>query len=598
MLSANEPYLNLEAIPAPLANFEEKSRVSKKEDKRVIEHLEALVASGLNFTRLLDLDKVLQLIADTAREFIHSTYAALAIVDEQGVITSFITSGLSDQEREKIGELPHGHGLLGVLIHQSQPLRVGDMSTDPRRSGFPANHPKMTSLLGVPVSVQGRVVGDLYLSDKIGSKEFSLDDQWWATRFARQAAVAVENANLYKKAQLAQQRAQTLTELISALNHSIEPEELFEQITRASSQLLELPAAALYLLDSQSPQFVLQAQIGLQLEPGEPSSLPLEGSIAGRVLEQGGTITVADTGLLPEIFFLPMPNGVLPRGLLAVPIRPHQQIIGVIEGYSAQPRHFSLEEVGLLEAFAAQAALTLEKAQLYKQKEEFLSMMAHDLRAPLTAIKLSSGLLQAHLPPDLPELLSRLVNNINHNSERLNNLVDDLLDLMRLEQGQMRLITETVEIGQLIVEALNNLLPLFEEKKQTLNFERPQLEYYAEVDRHRFEQVLVNIVANAHKYTPEGGVIRVELEATNQQLVLAIEDSGPGIPPEEQRRIFERYYRRALHEQARGTGGSGLGLTIARYLIELHKGKLWVESEVGQGSTFFIQLPLTQTLAC
>ena len=126
-----------------------------------IKQLEALTRANVAMSSELDLVTVLQNIADIARDFAHSRYAAIGIVDAQGVITEFITSGLSKAEREKIGELPQGHGLLGVLIKQERPLRVKDMSKDPRRSGFPTNHPPMTSLLGVPVSIHARLVGYL-----------------------------------------------------------------------------------------------------------------------------------------------------------------------------------------------------------------------------------------------------------------------------------------------------------------------------------------------------------------------------------------------------------------------------------------------------
>jgi adenylate cyclase len=592
-MNADEPQSTLKNELAEFANSGDEPAIAP-EDSAILPHLQALVNASLQVTSALDLDKVLQRIADTARDFAGAAYAALGIVDEQGIITSFITSGISPEEREKIGEPPRGHGLLGVLIKQGKPLRVSDISKDTRRSGFPPNHPVMTSLLGVPVSLQGRIVGDLYLTDKIGKDEFSAQDEWWVTLFAQQAAVAVENAWLYKKAREAQQRSQTLAELTSALNRSIEPEELFQQITQASSRLLELPAA-LFVLDRSQAHFVLQAQSGLL--PGAEGNgfLPLQGSIAGQVLEEGKTVAITDTSTLPQTFFLPLENGVLPQALLVVPIRQYEHINGVIEVYSAHPRAFSAEEISLLEAFAGQASLALEKAQLYKQKEEFLSMIAHDLRAPLTAIKMSVGLLESNLSRDLPVLLSRLVSNINRNSERLGNLLNDLLDLMRLEQGRMELTTEPVEIGELVGLAINNLLPLFEEKQQTLTFNKPEKDRWVQVDRHRFEQALVNLLTNANKYTPGGGKVEVTLQYEPDWVVITIKDSGPGIPPDEQNRIFDRYYRQAMHEQTNETAGTGLGLPIARYLVELHGGKLWVESEVGQGSRFFIKLPLAKS---
>jgi signal transduction histidine kinase len=395
-----------------------------KTEAAIFQRLEALSNAILAISTVSDLNAVLQSIADNARQFGNSAYAALGIVNEQGVITAFITSGISQQDREKIGEPPTGHGLLGVLIKQGKPLRVKDMSKDARKSGFPPHHPPMTSLLGVPVSVQGRIVGDLYLTDKIGADEFSEAEEWWLTLFARQAAVAVE------------------------------------------------------------------------------------------------------------------------------------------------------------------------KARLAQYKEEFLSMIAHDLRAPLTAIKMSAGLLEASLPHDLPPALIRLASNLKRNSERMSGMLEDLLELTRLEQGQVQLKWERLEMGEVAAAMVASLLPVFEEKQQTLLYERPSQEHWLRADRHRLEQVLVNLLINAHKYTPSGGKVHLKLEQAVENLLISIIDTGKGIPPEEQPRIFNRFYRRLVDEQNMETSGSGLGLPIARQLIELHGGKLWVESVVGEGSTFFIKLPL------
>ena len=568
-------------------------------DNPLIRRLQTISNAFVTISSELDLDRVLQRIADTAREVAQARYAALGVVDEAGVIISFITSGLSTEEREKIGDLPRGHGLLGVLIKQGQPLRVPKISDDPRSCGFPPNHPPMDSLLGVPVSLKDRIVGDLYMTDKQGATEFTAEDQWWLTLFARQAAVAIENADLYQRARMAQERAQTLAELTSQLNRSIKPAELFVQITQATRQLLQLPASALYLLNAQRNYFKFETQFGMQLDQDKELGLPLQGSIAGRVLVNNRSVVIADTNQLSQIFFLHLDTGQLPGAMLVVPIRQNGIITGVLEAYADRPRQFSLEEIALLEAFADQAALALEKAQLYQQKEEFLSMTSHDLRAPLTAIKLSAGLLEANLPANLPPALRQLATNINRNSERLDNLIRDLLDLTRLEQGSLQLKPNQLELGKLVNTTLETLAPLYNEKKQALQFHQPEQAYWIEADRHRLEQALVNLLVNANKYTPAGGQVKVSLEAASDQqaVKVLIEDSGPGIPLEEQSQIFDRYYRRSLHEQNAETTGSGLGLPIARWLIELHGGQLNVESDPTSqpGSCFVIQLPLVKS---
>lgn len=562
----------------------------------IIGRLQAISNAFVAITSELDLDVVLQKIADTARDVGQARYAALGVVDDTGLITSFITSGISKEQRELLGEPPQGHGLLGVLIKQGQPLRIPVIAEDPRSCGFPPNHPPMISLLGVPVSVQNRITGDLYLTDKIGAAAFSAEDEWWLTIFARQAAIAIENARLYKKARLAQQRAQTLAELTSQLNQSIRPQELFQQITRAASALLELPAAALFLLDQTRSRFDFEAEVGLRklTRHSLDNSLPIQGSVAGQVLEKGTAVIIEDKAELKIRDFIQLANGEQPKAMLMVPIRRSNQVNGVIAVYDSRPHQFSSEEQKLIQVFADQAALVLEKVQLYQQKEEFLSMTAHDLRAPLTAIKMSAGLLQVSLPPGLPAPLTQLVTNIGRNSERLNTMLEDLLDFSRLEQGRIILNPERLELVEALAAAIRTLAPLFEEKGQPIELRRPGQALWVRADRNRLEQALVNLLTNANKYSPEGGRIATSFAFEPGFVTVEIEDNGPGIPKEEQNLVFNRYYRRAVHDHSRVATGTGLGLPIARSLVELHNGKLWVESEPGQGSTFKLKLPLVQ----
>ena len=163
--------------------------------------LAALDAATRGIAGVLDVDRVLQLITDRVRELARAQYAALGIVDQDGLIERFITSGIGRGERERIGALPHGHGLLGVIVRESRPLRIPDIGTDPRSYGFPTNHPPMHSLLGVPITAKGRSIGRLYLTNKQPSGEFSADDERLVEMFALHAGIAIDNARLHEQVQ-------------------------------------------------------------------------------------------------------------------------------------------------------------------------------------------------------------------------------------------------------------------------------------------------------------------------------------------------------------------------------------------------------------
>jgi signal transduction histidine kinase len=169
--------------------------------RRAEAHLAALDVAVQGISGALALETVLQLIVDRVRELAEARYAALGIARPDGVIERFITSGLTQEERERIGALPRGHGLLGLIIREGQTFRIPDIARDERRHGFPPNHPEMHSFLGVPVKVKGQPVGDLYLTNRQGAAEFGADDQTLVERFAAHAGLAIENARLSERVQ-------------------------------------------------------------------------------------------------------------------------------------------------------------------------------------------------------------------------------------------------------------------------------------------------------------------------------------------------------------------------------------------------------------
>ena len=202
--------VKLDAPPAAVFSVDECARGleivigsawSEARAGQATEELAAMDTATRGIAGVLDLDRVLQLITDRVRELAHAQYAALGIVDQEGGIERFITSGVSRTERERIGPLPHGHGLLGVIVASSRPLRIHDIATDPRRYGFPAHHPEMHSLLGVPIGAKGRSIGRLYLTNKLPSGDFSDDDERLVEMFALHAGIAIENARLHEQVQ-------------------------------------------------------------------------------------------------------------------------------------------------------------------------------------------------------------------------------------------------------------------------------------------------------------------------------------------------------------------------------------------------------------
>jgi PAS domain S-box-containing protein len=233
--------------------------------------------------------------------------------------------------------------------------------------------------------------------------------------------------------------------------------------------------------------------------------------------------------------------------------------------------------------------VTAQRA-LERQKNEFLSNVSHDLRTPVAAIKASIGVVLANEPPGMPEPLHRMLVNIDLAADRMASLVADLLELARLQAGRIQLQLGRCDLCALAHHAAAVIEPLAETRGQRVDVQVPDEPLVVLADADRLERALLNLLTNAHKYGPEGGTISLRLEERPGEARFAVADDGPGIPAAEHERIFERFYRPET-EASRRNQGAGLGLPIARAMVELHGGRLWVESAPGAGATFWLTLP-------
>ncbi|MGH2365217.1 MAG: sensor histidine kinase, partial [Chloroflexota bacterium] len=230
------------------------------------------------------------------------------------------------------------------------------------------------------------------------------------------------------------------------------------------------------------------------------------------------------------------------------------------------------------------------EAELDRLTSDFVGVVSHELRTPLTSIKGSVDLLLDEDTGDLNTTQRRFLNTIRRSSDRLIDLVNDLLDLSRLEAGRLQLDCHPLDVAHLAQDTVNGLSNLFVQRKQTVHTElEPDLPPVL-ADRQRLEQVLINLLGNASKYTPEQGSITVATHRDENRVVIDVADSGPGLATGEAQRVFEKFYRvgDSLTQQQQG---SGLGLAIVRSLVELHGGEVSVRSEPGQGATFSVRLP-------
>lgn len=295
---------------------------------------------------------------------------------------------------------------------------------------------------------------------------------------------------------------------------------------------------------------------------------------------------------------------------LLVPLKVNEKLIGMLVlGPRRTGQLYSQEDAKLLMKVASQAAMAIENAQLYvwekervaelqhldQLKSDFFLAAAHHLKTPITIIKASLGMLEEleKVKQDKDERHSRLVSSVSHGAETLEREISELLDFLKIRANSVELHPQPIDLREFLINASAELLPALKKKKQSLDLDLPDQFPKAMLDLKCLERILFNLLTNAHKFAPEGGFIRIILRLNEGELLVAVKDNGPGIPREEQKSIFDAYYQLKGSAGA-GMGSIGLGLAISKSLVELQGGRIWVESKVGEGSTFSFTLPLVK----
>ncbi|MBC7878421.1 MAG: HAMP domain-containing protein [Anaerolineales bacterium] len=228
-----------------------------------------------------------------------------------------------------------------------------------------------------------------------------------------------------------------------------------------------------------------------------------------------------------------------------------------------------------------------------KSKSEFVSVVSHELKLPMTSIKGYSDLMLAGATGPLNENQITFLTTVRNNVNRMATLVSDLTDISRIESGNIRIEPRSVPVWDVVDEVVNLTRTQIDQKNQTVSLDIPEGLPKIWCDRNRFSQILTNLVSNANKYTPEGGVVHVQAMQANGMIQMKVQDNGLGMAPEDQEKLFSKFFRSA-DDKVREAPGTGLGLSITKNLIELQGGKIWFESEFRKGTTFYFTMPISQ----
>ncbi len=399
-------------------------------------------------------------------------------------------------------------------------------------------------------------------------------------------------------------RLGVLNELFQRLSTTLELDSTLRTVAQAPRTLLGADMVSIALLDDDGEDLFLAAAAGVDLALASNQRWPVDDALISDVLSKGQPYVVDD----PEQYARTLPamrpwlQTVPPVATaVSVPLLLNQMPLGVLDVAYDQSRVFTEEELAFLSALGNEAALAIRNARVYEREREqvarlrlldelqqsFVSSVSHELRTPLTCIKTSADLLRAR-SADLSDDQVELVHTIDNHVGRLEVLVNDLVEMTRLEAGQVTLSTQPTDLLQVARRVLAALQPLIERKGQTAHLLHAEGVSLVEVDRRRLDQVLTNILSNAIRFTPKKGAINVTVGETANDVQLCVSDNGPGISKEDQAKIFDKFF---VVADGRGLSGLGLGLYIARQMVELHGGRIWVESQPGEGSTFCFSVP-------
>jgi signal transduction histidine kinase len=386
-------------------------------------------------------------------------------------------------------------------------------------------------------------------------------------------------------------RLERIIEISQVLNSNLNLEPLLQDIISAAQELTNTHASSVLLVDSKSGDLFFEAATGIKKYEVQRVAVPKE-SIAGWIVEHGESVIIDDVRSDPRWSQkVDESTDFVTQSILGVPLRVKNKVIGALEVCNKKGNlPFTEDDLSTLTTLAAQAAVAIENARLFQQSDQIADVV-HELRTPLTSIVGYSKLL---MTAELDKNISaQFLEVINREANRLGDMVSDFLDLARLESGRAKLVYKQIDMRQIIDDTVAVIQPQAQERGLELLVEVPATLPPVMGDEKRMNQVLLNLASNAVKYNRDGGQVRITASAGKDTIRITVEDTGRGIRPEDMDKLFDKFRR--VEETEGSAKGTGLGLPIAKQLVEVHGGEMEVTSEWGVGSTFAFTLPIAET---
>ena len=589
-----------------------------EETKRRVRELQMLHEVGLAAASSIHLEDTLHAAASALSDEMGDVQVALMLLDPQdGSLHMTSHAGYSSDEMKKTS-FQSGEGVTGWVAQHGEPMLVRDVHHNPH---YLEVSPSIRSELCVPLKSEQQVIGILNVeSPRIDA--FTYDDQRLLTTLANNLVILIERARLFEEIEesksILERQAKdlrTLYKVAAAGATALNLDNILQHSLNTLQEALQPDDIAILLVEPETGELIIRAWVGF---PGGPKLMRREVGVGipGWVVEQGEPVLVDDVRQDERYHACDAET----RAELCAPLQVGERIIGALNLESREVGKFDQDDLRLVSTLAGNLAVLIERARLFKElsnartklqqraealekanarlkeldrlKSQFLASMSHELRTPLNSILGFSEVMLDGLVGEVPSEQQECLENIHSSGEHLLALINDILDLSKIEAGRMNLELSTFIVSDLIMEVKATILPLIEKKSQSLNVELQEDLPPLTADHIRIRQVLLNLLSNAYKFTPVGGEITLACRPTDSAgMLFSVKDTGIGIKLEEQEAIFEEFHQ-IEEKYIQEVSGTGLGLAISKRLVMMHGGNIWVESEYGHGATFSFLLPL------
>jgi len=508
----------------------------------------------------------------------------------------------------------------GRAVLDRQTIHVHDVMAEPETEFPLAKAYNKTvgarTILATPLLREGIPLGAILIR-RTEVRPFTPPQIKLLETFADQAVIAIENVRLFQELEARTRELarlvgelKALGEVGQAVSSTLDLETVLTRIASHAVQLTGAAGGAIYEYGEESQEFHLRGSDQIEQEFVEAlraSPIRLGGGPLGKAASTHRPVEVTnifDDREFTNVRFRPLLGRLGYRSLLAIPLLREDKIMGGLTIFRRTTGSFPPEVVNLLQTFATQSVLAIQNARLFREiedksrqieaanrhKSEFLANMSHELRTPLNAIIGFSEVLGERMFGELNEKQAEYTDDILSSGRHLLSLINEILDLSKVEAGRMELEVATFDLPL----AIDNARTFVRERatKHGINLDVTVDERLGDFvgDERKIKQILLNLLSNAVKFTPEGGRIGINARQADGVVEISVSDTGIGISPEDQAKIFEEF-RQVGGDYAHKREGTGLGLTLAKKFVELHGGRIWVESEVGKGSTFSFTLP-------